>query len=53
MMENAFRLAVDPLFRPKLDCPTSKAESYYIYDDSFLERNKFTLIFDEKYDRDF
>jgi tubulin polyglutamylase TTLL1 len=53
MMENAFRLCIDPIFRPKIECACSKSESYYIYDETFLERNKFTLIFDEKYDRDF
>lgn len=32
MMENAFRLGVDPLFRPRIECAYSKSESYYIYD---------------------
>jgi tubulin polyglutamylase TTLL1 len=48
MLENAFRLAVDPLFRPTLSL---KVESYYLYDKNFLEKNKFCLIFDEAYDR--
>lgn len=53
MMENMFRIAIDPLFRPNLDISYAKSELYYLYDESFLNRNKFTLIFDQKYDRDF
>ena len=53
MMENAFRLCIDPLFRPPLASSPAKHESYYFYDDSFIERNKFELIFDEKFDCDF
>ena len=49
MLENMFRLAVDPLFRPSV---ISKVESYFLYDKFFLLKNKFVLIFDEKYDRD-
>ena len=48
-----FRLCVDPIFRPNTDNSCTKSESYYLYDSSFLERNKFSLIFDEKYDRNF
>ena len=52
-MENMFRLCVDPVFRPNVECNYSKNESYYLYDESFLDRNKFILIFDEKYDYNF
>lgn len=51
MLENMFRLSIDPLFRPSITSVT-KAESYYLYDSTFLSKNKFILIFDEKYDRD-
>jgi len=46
MMENMFRICVDPLFRPSIDHFYSKNESYYLYDESFLDRNRFTLMFD-------
>ena len=49
MLENIFRLAVDPLFRPS---SSLKVESYYLYDKFFLEKNKFRLIFDQEYDGD-
>lgn len=49
MLENMFRLALDTLFRPQF-ANNTKAESYYFYDASFLEKNQFRLIFDSKYD---
>ena len=46
-----FRLTIDPLFRTSVN-NFNRIESYYLYDESFLEKNQFKLIFDEKYDRD-
>lgn len=48
MMENLFRIAVDPVFRPN-DTPKN---AYYIYESS-LESNRFEVIFDSLFDRDF
>lgn len=49
MLENMFRVALDTLFRPQF-VNNTKAESYYFYDQTFLEKNQFRLIFDNKYD---
>jgi hypothetical protein len=49
MMENLFRLALDPIYQASEDVPKSK--SYYIYDNC-LEKNRFELIFDSLFDRD-
>lgn len=32
MMENMFRISIDPLFRPSLEISYSKSELYYLYD---------------------
>jgi hypothetical protein len=47
MVENAFKIGLDPLF-PPTDCPYN-AKPYI--PDNFLETNKFELIFDFQYDR--
>ena len=48
-----FRISLDPIFRPDPDNSISRNDCYYIYDYSFINRNRFCLIFDEKYDCDF
>ena len=43
MLENAFRLAVDPLFPPPKDYPKHKGLS-----EDLFETNKFTLVFSSR-----
>lgn len=50
MLENTFRLAVDPVYQPFEG--SSKIKNYFLYE-SCLERNRFELIFDSLFDRDF
>ena len=50
MLENLFRIAVDPIFQGRDDIP--KSMSYYIYENC-LDKNQFQLIFDSLYDRDY
>ncbi len=50
MLENMFRLSLDPLFRPNESL--SRHSSYFLYDNVF-ETNKFQLIFDSLFDSDF
>ena len=45
MLENALRIAVDPLFAPSLNILLQN-KKYLIFDNSF-EFNKFELVFDE------
>ena len=49
MLENMFRLAVDPIFQP-MEEGLSRTLSYYI-PDNILENNRFELIFDSMFDR--
>lgn len=43
MLENAFRLAVDPIFPPPKDYPRHKGLA-----EDLFETNKFTLVFSSK-----
>lgn len=49
MLENLFRIAIDPIYQPSEEI--SKSKSYYVYENS-LDKNKFELIFDSLFDRD-
>lgn len=49
LIDNVFRLAVDPLFPPTM-CPDKEHE--YFLADKFFENNKFELIFDSITERD-
>ena len=53
MVENMLRVVLDPLFRPDPEYSFSRNDSFYIYDHSFINRNRFSLMFDEKYDCDY
>lgn len=48
MIQNIFRIGIDPLFRPNSN-QSSKHE--YLYNEKSIEKNRFRLIFDEKYDK--
>ena len=50
LVENAFRLAVDPVFPPPIPWPKQKK---FIYKDRILETNRFSIIFDEREDGEF
>ena len=45
MVENALRLAVDPVFLPPDLMATKKKTTFY--NENCLQTNRFTLIFDE------
>lgn len=47
MVENALRIALDPIFPPNQECPW--VAKFYL-PDNFLERNRFELIFDSRCD---
>ena len=45
MIDNALRIAVDPVFLPP-DLMAAKKKPTF-YNENFLQQNRFTLIFDE------
>ncbi|EAS02300.2 tubulin-tyrosine ligase family protein (macronuclear) [Tetrahymena thermophila SB210] len=47
MIENAFRIGLDPLFPPPQNWPGQKK---HLAPDSLTEHNRFEIIFDEQYD---
>ena len=44
MLENAFRIAIDPLFPPPVNWP---AQRKHFAPDNIMENNKFEIIFDD------
>lgn len=50
MMENVFRIAVDPLYPPFMVFPRTMS---FCVPENMFQFNKFELIFDSFYDRDF
>ncbi|EGR30082.1 tubulin-tyrosine ligase family protein, putative [Ichthyophthirius multifiliis] len=49
MIENSFRIAIDPIFSPPQPNVWNIDKKNYV-PENFLENNKFLLIFDEKFD---
>jgi hypothetical protein len=47
MLENAFRIAIDPLYPPPIVWPQHKK---HLVPDNLLEGNRFEIIFDEMID---
>jgi len=45
IIESMFRIAIDPLFPPPIPYPRNKK---FLYNEKFIKKNKFSLIFDEK-----
>jgi len=50
MLENLFRIAVDPIFQAKKIA--NKSGTYYFYENC-MDKTKFEPIFDSLIDRDF